>query len=93
MPRQFARFIVLMLLAAGCTGCASQYIKYPRLFNPGDIRTQRYEAAIWDPYPDSSIGPAVIGARPREYMQQVPQAERSRIWSELFWGPRPGPGN
>jgi hypothetical protein len=90
MPRSFARNILLLLSAVCCSGCASPYIKWPHLFDPGDIRTQRYEAAIWDPYPDSSIGPAVIGARPREYMQQIPQAQRSQIWSD-WWGPRPAP--
>jgi hypothetical protein len=89
MLRQKAFLIAASLALACSSGCASQYIKYPNFFNPGTIRQQRYEAAIWDPYPDSSIGPAVIGARPREYMQQVPQAERSQIWSEMFWGPRP----
>jgi hypothetical protein len=83
--------VALLVFAASSSGCATQFVKYPNLLNPGTIRQQRYEAAIWDPYPDSSMGPAVIGARPREYMQQVPQAERAQIWSEMFWGPRPGP--
>lgn len=89
MSRQLTLRVTILFLASSNLGCASQYVKYPNLFNPGTIRQQRYEAAIWDPYPDSSIGPAVVGARPREYMQQVPQAERAQIWSEMFWGPRP----
>jgi hypothetical protein len=91
MSQRRAGIIVICMSMSCAPGCFSPTVKYPNLLNPGTIAQQRYEAAIWDPYPDSSIGPAVIGARPREYMQQIPQAQRAQIWSDLSWGPRPSP--
>jgi hypothetical protein len=90
MPRRAANLLLALLTLVPC-GCASQFVKYPNFFNPGTIKQQRYEAVIWDPYPDSSIGPPVVGGRPREYGQQLPAAQRAQIWSEMFWGPRPTP--
>ena len=73
---------VLTLLSAA--GCAShgQY----SIFQPGTIQQQRLRATVHDPYPDRNLGPEVVGGRPREYQQPLPEPVRNRIFVDSWWG-------
>ena len=58
--------IVVSGIAAG--GCSSSVAR-PNWLNPGPVAYQRNQALRYDPYPEDSIGPAIVGGRPREYDQ------------------------
>jgi hypothetical protein len=72
--------LALSCLAVG--GCAAD----GRLFNPGTIEQQRLQATVNDPYSDQDLGPEVVGGRPRDYQQQLPEAVRNRLYVDSFWG-------
>jgi hypothetical protein len=80
--RALATATVLMSLAAA--GCAShgQY----NIFQPGTIQQQRLRATVHDPYPDRNLAPEVVGGRPREYQQPLPEPVRNRIFVDSWWG-------
>src|ERR1700757_981834 len=55
-------------LGLSAVGCVSR----PKLLDPGTVPEQRHEALQFDPYPDNSLGPTVLGGRPREYDRPRP---------------------
>jgi hypothetical protein len=71
MNRSGKWFFALVLVSAS-GGCVSS----PRLFHPGSAAYQQQKAVRFDPYVDNDIGPAVVGARPRDY--DKPPAEPVR---------------
>ena len=84
------RSLVLGLAAAICCvafmgGCAADGSYDP--FNPGNIHTQRLRATIHDPYSDQDLGPEVVGGRPRDYQQQLPEPVRNRLYVDSYVGP------
>jgi len=64
-------------------GCA---VERPLLASPGSAPYQQHKAERFDPYADNEIGPAVAGARPREYDKPLPETNRAR-WT-IPWMPR-----
>jgi hypothetical protein len=64
------------LFALGClillTGCGPQF-GMPSLCEPGSASSKLAAAKKFDPYPDPSIGPPVVGGRPLGF--QTPRAE------------------
>ncbi|HEX5104592.1 MAG TPA: membrane or secreted protein [Pirellulaceae bacterium] len=73
------RLIVALAIACvGAGGCASngQFT----LFNPGTVNQQRLRATIHDPYSDQDLAPEVVGGRPRDYLQQLPEPVRNRLY-------------
>ncbi|TWT99678.1 hypothetical protein Pla108_06210 [Botrimarina colliarenosi] len=64
----------LLTLAAGC----GPNVRKPSLFDPGNAATQQYNAIYHDPYPMPDVAPEIVGGRPREYAQPVPEAARAR---------------
>jgi hypothetical protein len=73
--------LVMLALAAG--GCASGH----PLFAPrGNIYQQRLRATVHDPYPDQDAGPEVVGGRPRDYQQPLPEPVRNRLFADSWWG-------
>ena len=62
--------IMLPALPA-CTG--PQALGLPNLAHPGTEEYQQTRAKVFEPYPDNEVGPPVVGARPREYQEPVPE--------------------
>lgn len=57
-------------------GCRS----YGRLFPPaGSVQQQRHNAAMFDPFTDVESGPEVVGGRPRDFQDPLPESERTRL--------------
>lgn len=54
-------------------------MRMPNLFDPGNAATQQYGAIMHDPYPVNDAGPEIVGGRPREYAQPVPEVVRGRL--------------
>ncbi len=71
--------LLLLLAAVGC----SSGVRRPNWFNPGPAGYQQYQATNGaDPYPLPDLGPPVVGARPRGFIQPVPEVERSRQYRD-----------
>jgi hypothetical protein len=68
-----AVLVAWVVFAAGCGWARPRW-----LGGPGRIEQQQARAVVHDPFPDNQLGPEVVGGRPREYAQQVPQAVRSQ---------------
>ncbi len=73
-------FVVSLLAMQGCT--VPPPIDLPDLTNPGPAAYQQRRANRWDAYPETDTGPALDGARPREFSSSNPEPTRAR-WS--FW--------
>jgi hypothetical protein len=72
--------LALALLASGCAG--SRW----NLWDPGRIEQQRLRATVHDPYSDVDAGPEVVGGRPRDYQQPLPEPVRNRLFTDSWWG-------
>ncbi len=89
-----ARTVLFLLLAGGVAGCSG--LAPPNLAYPGPAGYQQARAQLFDPYPENEPGPAVEGARPREYAKPVAEVERARRvreaheinapWMPQTWG-------
>lgn len=77
-----SRWLLLSLAALG--GCANS--PHYDFWHPGNIQTQRLRAVVHDPYPDQDQGPVVMGGRPRDYAEPLPEAVRNRIYRDGYWG-------
>lgn len=83
MPRHY--IVVLAMACAGlASGCAAPRDGHFR--HPGNIKSQRLRAVIHDPYPDPDQGPPVMGGRPRDFSDPLPEAVRNRIFVDSYWG-------
>ena len=74
------RKLALGLACLAMGGCAAD----GRLFNPGNIYSQRLRATIHDPYSDQDLGPEVVGGRPRDYQQQLAEPVRNRLYVDSY---------
>lgn len=77
-----AAALLLASIAASVVGCsaeAGRVIQFPDLAHPGPAPIQRARAIQHDPYPLSDLGPEVVGGRPREYQQPLPEVDRARL--------------
>ena len=73
MPHSAVVFAMPLLVAvAGCSDIAG-----PDWLMPGTARTQRTRAQRFDPYPDPSVARDDGSARPRDYLDPPPEADRS----------------
>jgi hypothetical protein len=68
------------LMAGGCANGG-----HPLFQAPGTIHQQRLRATIHDPYSDQDVGPEVVGGRPRDYQQPLPEPVRNRIFVDSWW--------
>lgn len=80
--RQCLFAALLGLSVAAGSGCQSMGL--PRLFGPGSAPYQRGMAQQYDPYPETDVAPEIVGARPRDYQQPVPEPARAR-WLQWSW--------
>jgi hypothetical protein len=81
MPRCQFFCLALVVAASGC-GTPRAY----QFWHPGNIQTQRLRATVHDPYPDPDQGPIVMGGRPRDYAEPLPEAVKNRIYADSFFG-------
>ena len=68
------------LMSVG-TGCAN--LARPQWFNPGTVQQQRLRALHSDPYPDTNLGPEMVGVRPRDFDKSLPEAVNNQPYSFL----------
>jgi hypothetical protein len=64
---------VIAMAALVMSGCSSSVAR-PNWLNPGPVAYQQNQALRYDPYPEDSLGPPVLGGRPREYDRPRPPA-------------------
>jgi hypothetical protein len=64
---------VICLVLAGCQSTAP-----PSLTHPGPAQVQQNRAVRFDPYPEKEMGPDMVGVRPRDYENPLPEPSRSR---------------
>lgn len=75
-----AGFSLLTLSLVAGSGCAR-----PPLGPPGTLQYQRYEATMHDPYPVDDLGPEVVGGRPRDFQEPLPEPVRNRWLTDSWW--------
>ena len=75
-----------LLLIAAWAACLAGGGCIADPFNPGTIDQQRLQATVHDPYSDQDLGPEVVGGRPRDFQQQLPEPVRNRMYVDSFWG-------
>jgi hypothetical protein len=70
------RATVLATLLVAVSGCSSG-VRWPNFWHPGPAGYQQHAALYHDPYPMNDVAPEIVGGRPREYQQQIPEAVRA----------------
>ena len=78
--------VVLLLPSIGCAGGGRYANSRYTWFHPGTMQQQRVRATVHDPYPDQKAGPEVVGGRPRDYQQQLPEPVRNRMFMDSWPG-------
>ncbi|MFC1596664.1 hypothetical protein ACFL5Q_01825 [Planctomycetota bacterium] len=83
MARSYS-VLLAAFLVIGFLGCQS--VSRPDWLHPGPAAYQQSRAEQYDPFPENEPGPAIIGARPREYEKPVAEPLRARWipWSWLY---------
>jgi hypothetical protein len=66
--------IAVVLVLPACGGCLSM----PNVVHPGSESHQQYWARWYEPYPENESGPPVVGARPREYRNEIAEPDRAK---------------
>ena len=74
MPNR-CHFVVGIAPALVALGCTNPDFGVPRICNPAPESVQVARARKFDPYPDPSIGPAVVGGRPIDYINPRPEPD------------------
>ena len=73
--------LVLLMCAIPATGCQNPMIDAMRWSSQGQgsIDRQKARAVAFDPYPLNDLGPEVMGGRPREFLNPLPEAQRNEL--------------
>lgn len=74
---------LLIVAVVGLSGCRGVYC--PTLQGPGTAKYQREWAQRYDPYPESQVGPEVLGGRPKDFDDTRAEPQRAR---NFFQAPR-----
>ena len=72
------------LALAGCQSTAA-----PSLAHPGPAKAKQNQAVRFDPYPENEMGPPMVGVRPPDYENPIPEPARAR-WQIGNQCPQPG---
>ncbi len=78
--------VALMAAAFSLAGCSD--IAPPNWLHPGPFNYQRAQAERTDPFPETDVGPEIVGGRPKDF--QKPSAEPTRVQTEYSWAKRYG---
>ena len=84
---------VVAALAIGCKGNPAGTHRWGgSQFGQGSIDRQKNRAVVFDPYPLNDIGPPIVGGRPREYANPLPEAQRNELTPRMTspWAGYPG---
>ncbi len=76
----FRRWIALLLLSA-LSGCG--LVENPITCNPGPTSYQVSQARRFDPYPDPTTAPPIVGGRPLDYIDPRPEPDVTK--NPRFW--------
>ena len=82
MPRLPKCLAILLLILP--VGCATN--RPYGLFTPGTVEQKRQRATVHDPYPDQNLGPEVVGGRPRDFQEPLPEAVKNRLYVDSVLG-------
>jgi hypothetical protein len=76
-PSHKRRWMLVVLTAAlGIGGCAG--VKGPSWLYPGTAAQQQRRAEQYDPYPNNQVAPEIVGGRPREFSNPLPEVRRAQ---------------
>ncbi len=67
----------LVAFAVMSIAACSPTIRRPQLLHPGPANIQRYNASQFDPYPQTDMGPEIVGGRPPDFLVPVPEVDRA----------------
>ncbi len=67
---------LLIVVAVSLSGCRGVYC--PTLQGPGTAEEQREWSQRYDPYPETEVGPEVLGGRPRDFNDARAEPQRAR---------------
>ena len=87
MNTRWRKLCLALVVGGTCVSALAGCAADGRLFNPGNIYSQRLRATIHDPYSDQDLGPEVVGGRPRDYQQQLPEPVRNRLYVDSYVAP------
>ena len=75
------KFLVAMVVVSSLVGCQEPMIRAMRWSaqGQGSIDRQKARAVAFDPFPLNDIGPEVVGGRPREFLNPLPEAVRNEL--------------
>ncbi len=77
--------VLLLLVAGGCQNNPWSLGRWgSQQFGQGSVDRQKARAVVTDPYPLNDIGPEVVGGRPREFANPLPEASRNELTSHLY---------
>lgn len=84
-----ARKLIAALAASALLPIAacSPKIRRPQLLHPGPANVQRNNAEQFDPYPQTDMGPEIVGGRPPDYLVPVPEVERANQFRDSHPAP------
>jgi hypothetical protein len=72
--KRLAALVMISALCLGTFGCAG--VSRPSWLYPGNSNVQQERARQYDPYPETEVGPAVVGGRPRSYEKPTAEVQR-----------------
>ena len=71
--------LLLLGVIAGCHSKAGEpTMAMPSLAHPRSADIQQKRALRYDPYPETKVGPEMVGVRPREYQNPPVEASRAK---------------
>ena len=71
------KWLLCCMLSASSLGCADMF---PRFVGPGPAREQQRVFSRFDPYPDPTLGPEVVGGRPLGYQNPLSESEQAHAF-------------
>lgn len=81
---QRSRWYLLLVVGLTLPGCESPFLGRPNWCNPGTASQQMAQARKFDPFPDPTIGPPILGGRPMGFME--PRAEPDLVKHQFVPG-------
>ena len=74
--------LLVLGMIVGCQNQKGQQtIATPSLAHPRSADVQQKRALRYDPYPETNVGPEMVGVRPREY-RETPRRDGSPRWGK-----------
>ncbi len=71
-------WLFLVTTIAGCQNPMIDAMRWSAQ-GQGSIDRQKARAVAFDPFPLNDLGPEVVGGRPREFANPLPEAQRNEL--------------